>query len=293
MDADTEKELAELILEEAKLLRLRAEREGVQAYLEKPKARGRPNSQFLTATVRSVQQANRMVEVNEMWRLREKELELEKRMRGKRCSSKREKSPCYQAHDKIHRNDKGSQETFSESKLNRSQAMHHQKDLDVGKDHRDREGIEVEDELSYKSQLDDHFEDEGLQDDELQEFLQSRVKRGRGAIGSRMDETGPYPVCLEGETSYQIPLDQRLKEDWENRIVGPSLLESESFKKESAKLKRTRSEEYEKLDIPRPKGKRKHGSERKHSSKNKKHSHKKKSDKSDRRKKKKCKHIED
>ena len=48
------------------------------------------------------------------------------------------------------------------------------------------------------------------------------MKRGRGAVGSRMDEPGPYRARPEGPAS-----DTRLKEDWEERIprpvVGPSL----------------------------------------------------------------------
>ncbi|KAL4279784.1 hypothetical protein GQ457_03G000270 [Hibiscus cannabinus] len=55
--------------------------EGVHVYLQQPKVRGRPNSRFLTATVRGVQQANRAVEVNEMWRVRQKELELNDRLK--------------------------------------------------------------------------------------------------------------------------------------------------------------------------------------------------------------------
>ncbi|KAG2263495.1 hypothetical protein Bca52824_070574 [Brassica carinata] len=38
----------------------------------------------------------------------------------------------------------------------------------------------------------DDDDDEGLGDDEIESFLQSRNKRGRGSVGSRMDETGPY-----------------------------------------------------------------------------------------------------
>jgi hypothetical protein len=40
------------------------------------------------------------------------------------------------------------------------------------------------------------------------------VKRGRGAVGSRMDEPGPYR--LEGPAT-----DTRQKEDWEERIARP------------------------------------------------------------------------
>lgn len=56
MDPDTENHLAALIMEEASRLRLQAEKDGVHVYLAKPKARGRPNSQFLQATVRNVEQ---------------------------------------------------------------------------------------------------------------------------------------------------------------------------------------------------------------------------------------------
>ncbi|KAL0730690.1 hypothetical protein Bca4012_026784 [Brassica carinata] len=38
----------------------------------------------------------------------------------------------------------------------------------------------------------DDDDDEGLGDDEIESFLQSRNKRGRGSVGRRMDETGPY-----------------------------------------------------------------------------------------------------
>lgn len=48
------------------------------------------------------------------------------------------------------------------------------------------------------------------------------MKRGRGAVGSRMDEPGPYRARSEGPTT-----DTRQNEDWEERIarpvVGPSL----------------------------------------------------------------------
>ncbi|CAN6209680.1 unnamed protein product, partial [Urochloa humidicola] len=67
-----------------------ADREGVHAYLRKPNVRHCPNSRFLTATVRGVQQANRVVEVDEMWRAREKELELESKMKG-RCSRSKDR----------------------------------------------------------------------------------------------------------------------------------------------------------------------------------------------------------
>jgi hypothetical protein len=56
MDLETENRLASLLIEEARRLQLEADREGVHAYLRNPNVRHRPNSRFLTATVRGVQQ---------------------------------------------------------------------------------------------------------------------------------------------------------------------------------------------------------------------------------------------
>lgn len=55
MNADTERRLAAMIMEDANLMRQRAEKDGVGAYLAKPVVKARPNRQFLTAMVRGVQ----------------------------------------------------------------------------------------------------------------------------------------------------------------------------------------------------------------------------------------------
>ncbi|KAK8699210.1 hypothetical protein V6N13_115302 [Hibiscus sabdariffa] len=59
--------------------------------------------------------------------------------------------------------------------------------------------LELNDRLKARSKADSGHnegsysrEDEGIRDEEIDEFLQSRVKHGQGSIGSRMDETGPY-----------------------------------------------------------------------------------------------------
>ncbi|KAF4346488.1 hypothetical protein G4B88_012525 [Cannabis sativa] len=111
MDLETENRIAAILMKEAAELRRQAEKDGVSVYLNQPKPKVRPNSRFLTATVRGVQQANRAVEINEMWRVRQKELELDDRLKDR-------------------------------SKDQRSNG--------------------------------------------------ARAKRGRGAVGPRMDETGPY-----------------------------------------------------------------------------------------------------
>jgi hypothetical protein len=56
MNADTERRLAAMIEEEAAVLRKQADRDGVAAYLAKPVVKARPNRQFLSAMVRSVEQ---------------------------------------------------------------------------------------------------------------------------------------------------------------------------------------------------------------------------------------------
>jgi hypothetical protein len=56
MNADTERRLAAMIEEEAAVLRRQADRDGVAAYLAKPVVKARPNRQFLSAMVRSVEQ---------------------------------------------------------------------------------------------------------------------------------------------------------------------------------------------------------------------------------------------
>ncbi|KAF3542624.1 hypothetical protein DY000_02003757 [Brassica cretica] len=157
MDLETENRIASVLLREAAELRRQAERDGVRAYLEKPNVRHRPNSRFLTATVLGVQQSNRAVETNEMWKAREKEIELENERRKRKSSS-------------------------SSSRMKRRGSF--------SKRSLDKRCSSSNDEKKVTHPLDD--EDEGLGDDEIESFLQSRNKRGRGSIGPRMDETGPY-----------------------------------------------------------------------------------------------------
>eukprot|EP01018_Ginkgo_biloba_P014392 Gb_41734 [translate_table: standard] len=205
MDPATEKQLATLLMEEATRLRQQADREGVHVYLAKPKVRGRPNSQFLTATMRGVQQANRMVEVNEMWRLREKELELEQRM----CICK-DRFPSEQ-----HRYTRSG--NLRHNSVDRSNSKH--KSYTYSK-----EGQDLRNPFNGSGNADSpEMGDEGLRDEEIEDFLQSRAKRGRGAVGSRMDEPGPYLMPREGESSSPVPPEVRVKEDWEQGVIGPSM----------------------------------------------------------------------
>ncbi|XP_022748626.1 protein FAM133-like [Durio zibethinus] len=164
MDLETENRIAAILLKEAAELKRQADREGVHVYLQKPKVRGRPNSRFLTATVLGVQQANRAVEVNEMWRVRQKELELNDSLKRRSKDDSR--------HSRSH---------ADISSPPRSASRRHEINFSASCSSSKRVA-----ESCYSRQ------DEGLRDQEVEEFLQSREKRGRGSIGSRMDETGPY-----------------------------------------------------------------------------------------------------
>ncbi|CAJ1961426.1 unnamed protein product [Sphenostylis stenocarpa] len=221
MDLETENRLAAILMREAAELRRQSEKEGVLAYLRKPDVRTRPNSRFLTATVRGVQQANRAVEVNEMWRLRQKELELDKRIK--------EKSNDKRSRERSHRDDNSSRGTgrhagiinstrFSASRSSKREYELDKRVKDTPKDkstgdrsHKDdyssrspgRHAVADKSHSTYTScSSEREYEHgvEGLKDEELEEFLHSRTKRGRGAVGSRMDETGPYlPPDSDGE----------------------------------------------------------------------------------------------
>lgn len=164
MDLETENRIAAILMKEAAELRRQAEKEGVHVYLRQPNSRFRPNSRFLTATVLGVQQANRSVEVNEMWRSRQKELELDDRIRG-RSRDGSSGGSSHRDHD-----------SASPSK---------------------RPPINVNDASASCSSNERIYQNgDSREDEELEKFLHSRVKRGRGGVGPRMDETGPYlPPC--------------------------------------------------------------------------------------------------
>ncbi|RDX96038.1 hypothetical protein CR513_21359, partial [Mucuna pruriens] len=224
MDLETENRLAAMLMREAAELRRQSEREGVLAYLSKPNVRTRPNSRFLTATVRGVQQANRAVEVNEMWRLRQKELELDKRVK--------EKSIDKNSRDRSHRDDSSSRVTGRHAGIDNgtktSTSCSSKREYELDKRVKDtskdkssgdrshsagnssrspgRHAVVNKSTRAYTSCSSEteyeHHGLEGLKDEELEEFLHSRTKRGRGSVGPRMDETGPYlPPHSDGEPS--------------------------------------------------------------------------------------------
>ncbi|CAN8229537.1 unnamed protein product [Cochlearia groenlandica] len=186
MDLETENRIASILMREAAELRRQAEKEGVRAYLEKPNVRHRPNSRFLTATVLGVQQANKAVEINEMWRLRSAELEFDERL--KRKSREEESSSC--RHEQSDKRSFGKRCTLADDNVttrpSSSRNIH--------------ERWQPEDDDDDDDGDDD--DEKGLRDVELETFLQSRVKRGRGSIGPRMDETLPCLPKTEQSKTY-------------------------------------------------------------------------------------------
>ncbi|XP_057758568.1 uncharacterized protein LOC130979208 [Arachis stenosperma] len=205
MDLETENRLAAMLMREAAELRRQSEQEGVLAYLHKPNVRSRPNSRFLTATVRGVQQANRAVEVNEMWRVRQKELELDKQAKGTR----KDKSSGYQSHRDHDSSRSPGRHTGFDNSSNASASCSSKRayELDKWDNGRSRDKGSVDEsygDISNRNlsrstsrhgvcqEPEYNPEPEGQRDEELEEFLHTRTKRGRGGIGPRMDETGPY-----------------------------------------------------------------------------------------------------
>ncbi|XP_059431714.1 uncharacterized protein LOC132165248 [Corylus avellana] len=215
MDLETENRIAAMLMREAAELRRQADKEGVRVYLRQPKARFRPNSRFLTATVLGVQQANRAVEVDEMWRARQKEQELDDRLKGR----SRDGSSGGSSHR--------DHNSASPSK---------------------RPPINVNDASASCSSNERVYESgDSREDEELEKFLHSRVKRGRGGVGPRMDETGPYlPPCPDSREELSTSPDV-----WKRHMVygpeKPSSLktydssEEELHKEKQKKRKKVRS----------------------------------------------------
>lgn len=207
MDLETENKIAAILLKEAAELRRQAEKEGVQVYLQQPKSRGRPNSQFLTATVRGVQQANRAVEENEMWRARQKELELDNQLRRTR----------YQ--------DTSPNRYMNSKESGRSSKSQHDVEVDMLPSCSSRKRVYEDCDIR---------KDVGLRDEEVDEFLHSRIKRGRGSVGSRMDETGPYLPSSSDTQEKQSVTPLVGQREWQEKraILGPekpSSLESSEY----------------------------------------------------------------
>ncbi|KAJ4775319.1 G patch domain protein [Rhynchospora pubera] len=242
MDLETENRIAKALIEEARRMRTEAEKEGVDAYLRKPGVRARPNSRFLTATVLGVQQANRVVEVNEMWRARKKEQELQ----NKHNSRSKERSKHHSEFLKRSSSDRSEHERGYHGTSCSSRSSDHT-DFYADGDRR------------------------GLQDDEIEQFLRARVKRGRGEIGSRMDEPGPYlhPTDLSDSSNVQFEHEQA------RRVLGPE--KPLSLRSSSEKNRKEKSSSKDKKKKEKKEKKEKH-KQKKRKEERSKHRHKSRSE---------------
>ncbi|XP_078162012.1 G patch domain protein isoform X2 [Carex rostrata] len=182
--------------------------------------------------------ANRAVEVDEMWRAREKERELETKHR----SRSKERSKYHS----------------ESSKGSSSHRSEHEK------------GNQVTSCSSRNPDRSDCYSDEdrsGLQDDEIEQFLRSRVKRGRGEIGSRMDEPGPYLTSMH---HVDYCSNVRGEDKQKRRALGP---EKPLFLKSSSSEKSTKESSSSK-DKKRKEKKERHKHKKKRREERSKHSHK-------------------
>ncbi|PIA35747.1 hypothetical protein AQUCO_03500241v1 [Aquilegia coerulea] len=202
MDLETENRIASILMKEAAELRRQAEKEGVNVYLRERNVRFRPNSRFLTATVLGVQQANRVAEVNEMWRVRKKELELNDKQKGN-------------SRDKRSHHDSPGSTSSGHREHNDSFRSTSTKDREHNSHFASSSKTEVDD--TYSS------EDGGLKDEEVVQFLHSRVKRGRGGVGPRTDEPGPFlpRMASDSKSKLSASADVREREEWERCVLGP------------------------------------------------------------------------
>ncbi|KAK1402051.1 arginine/serine-rich coiled-coil protein 2 [Heracleum sosnowskyi] len=227
MDLQTENRIAAILMKEAAELRRQAEQDGVHAYLRQPNVRVRPNSRFITATVLGVQQANRAVEVNEMWSIRQKEQELDdmlkKRQRDRSMSNRSYREQEVDDRQKRKWSDESSsdrsyRDTDMDDRLKKGRSDESSSD----RSYKDKRHADTE-RSSKRSNQQDSLVEEGLKDDEIENFLNSRVKRGRGAVGSRMDETGPYLPPRQDSNVEDLPFMGGVfrKERDRNAILGP------------------------------------------------------------------------
>lgn len=54
-----------------------------------------------------------------------------------------------------------------------------------------------------------------------EKLASGRTKRGRGSVGSRMGELGPYLATLPSNEKLSTSPYSRLNEEWECRMFGP------------------------------------------------------------------------
>lgn len=93
----------------------------------------------------------------------------------------------------------------------------------------------------------------------IEVFVDGRVKRGRGAVGSRMDETGPYPAPST-DSNGKLPTSYDI---WQHRVFGPEIPPSLSPCKSSGEDADRRKKRKERLSSSEKKHSQKHKSKEK------------------------------
>lgn len=181
--ADEEARLAALVLRGALLKQERAATAGVTAYCRRVLPRERPNARFLLNTVRNAQSANRSAIESQMWAARAKQRRLEAAAAGSSGGSP--------SADGASSGDNDPSPSGSDGTENSSGSLGGRK--------RKRER-RVDDAANGASgaaaqrcgRPPDTLGSDAEGDDALQALLSRHRVRGRGEVGSRAEETGPY-----------------------------------------------------------------------------------------------------
>ena len=165
--------------------------QGVTAYLGRATQRERPNERFLQNMLRNVQQANRRAEEEEMWQVRQEQLQREQREASAR--RRRQRSPSLEARKRRHDSSSGGGGGADGQRDPRPAGCSSQR------------GDSDAEEAAERRQSAAAAAAEGEQDcggkagsdceAALAAMLASKRPRGRGSTGARVDLAGPY---LEG-----------------------------------------------------------------------------------------------
>ncbi|CAK0784424.1 hypothetical protein CVIRNUC_007628 [Coccomyxa viridis] len=155
----TEAQLAEFIMHDVSALAGNAGDQGVLAYARKPVHRERPNERFLQGTIRSVAFANRKAEEDEMWNHRKRRLATSR--------------------DPPRHGDMRSKAMMSDSQSS-------------GEDRARGSASESSGNSNRGNEAPRSAATAGMSDEQLARMLTRKRIRGRGGIGSRMDEAGPF-----------------------------------------------------------------------------------------------------
>mmetsp|Transcript_13396 Transcript_13396/g.33755 ORF Transcript_13396/g.33755 Transcript_13396/m.33755 type:complete len:277 (-) Transcript_13396:515-1345(-) len=160
-----EAEATARLLGRAAQLKERSAADGVLAFLRKPVERARPNERYLQNTLRGMNFANRRADEAEMWERLEHARARERRERRARIAEQRRagRQHGWQSDD--------GEVTGSDSAGDRHAGGGETADEEV----HEEAGV-----------------GEGQEATQLESFLAGKRARGRGAVGSRVEDAGPY-----------------------------------------------------------------------------------------------------